>query len=509
MLYQLRNNNILSLSHSEMDGIPVDIHVTGELLEVIQPPDAPSGRGGQGLRDAHGHPVVYFSVCVANGFILAALAIGASQFVDDNEGARELVVAGLVAAFAFFVRARSRGIRADSRIAATRHQIWTLTFETLLSTLILAAVLALLSWSAERLLIISIIWLFCSLIALTAMQGLLGFLFSREPIAAKLIRHVAIVGSDRAGLRMQKRLGGSGEFCILGLFDDVAGIEADPVTSGGIDQLIARSAVEPLDAIVVALPYERRHELPSVCDRLRTVLADIYVAPYLLDGAETVLPEARLGLYHFCVAQRRPLDHWQVVQKNAFDRILGALFFVLLLPVLLCVAVAVKLDTPGPIIFRQTRLGLRDRPFTLLKFRTMRHEQADPHADRQTARNDDRVTAVGRVLRRLSLDELPQLINVLRGEMSLVGPRPHALNTRAGGELLRDALADYVMRSRMKPGITGWAQVNGARGELITLDQLRERVHLDLDYMRRWSLLFDIRVILLTVTREIFSARAF
>lgn len=143
------------------------------------------------------------------------------------------------------------------------------------------------------------------------------------------------------------------------------------------------------------------------------------------------------------------------------------------------------------------------------KFRSMHTHMSDLMAERQTSRDDPRVTRIGKWLRRLSIDEVPQLLNVLKGEMSLVGPRPHAPHTRAGGLLLDDALVEYVLRYHVKPGITGWAQINGARGELVTIDDLKKRVAYDLDYIRRWSLVFDFRIMILTIVREVFSRHAF
>jgi exopolysaccharide biosynthesis polyprenyl glycosylphosphotransferase len=199
----------------------------------------------------------------------------------------------------------------------------------------------------------------------------------------------------------------------------------------------------------------------------------------------------------------------QAVRKRLLDISLGLILLFLLLPVLIVVAVAVKLDSPGPILFRQPRLGFNDRPFTVLKFRSMYANASDLMATRQTSRRDPRVTRVGKWLRKLSLDELPQLFNVLSGDMSLVGPRPHAPHTRAGGQLLKDAMAEYVIRHQVRPGITGWAQVNGARGELVTMDDLRRRVTYDLEYIQKWSVWFDLRIISMTVMREVFSKHAF
>ena len=178
-------------------------------------------------------------------------------------------------------------------------------------------------------------------------------------------------------------------------------------------------------------------------------------------------------------------------------------------PVLLVAALAIRATSPGPVFFRQPRLGYDNRLFMMYKFRSMFADMGDLHASRQTSRDDPRVTTVGRVIRKYSVDELPQLINVLRGDMSLVGPRPHALNTRAEGLSLEAAEADYAVRHRVRPGITGWAQVNGSRGEMQTIAQVRARVAHDLHYIKNWSLLLDLRIMALTLVREVASRRAF
>lgn len=196
-------------------------------------------------------------------------------------------------------------------------------------------------------------------------------------------------------------------------------------------------------------------------------------------------------------------------EKQALDYGLGALALLLFAPLLLLLALAVKLDSPGPVLFRQPRRGLNNEIFTLFKFRSMHTRFSDVDASRQTSRNDPRVTRVGKWLRRLSLDELPQLLNVLRGEMSLVGPRPHAPNMRVEGQLLNMADSDYLLRYGVKPGITGWAQVNGVRGEVAKREDLRKRIDYDLEYIRLWSIWLDLKILVLTVTREFISKNAF
>ena len=181
----------------------------------------------------------------------------------------------------------------------------------------------------------------------------------------------------------------------------------------------------------------------------------------------------------------------------------------ILSPVLALLALAIWLDSKGPILFRQPRLGFNNRMFICYKFRTMYADMTDVMADRQTIRGDSRITRVGKWMRRLSLDEFPQLLNVLNGTMSLVGPRPHAPNTKAADKLFAEVVQQYALRHRVKPGITGWAQVNGWRGETSSVEQIENRIRCDLFYIDNWSLFLDLKIIAMTITREILSPHAF
>jgi lipopolysaccharide/colanic/teichoic acid biosynthesis glycosyltransferase len=204
-----------------------------------------------------------------------------------------------------------------------------------------------------------------------------------------------------------------------------------------------------------------------------------------------------------------PRKTGRALGKHALDFGFGGLGVLLLAPLLPLIAVAIKLDSPGPVFFRQPRRGLNNKTFILFKFRSMYTHLSDIDAIRQTSRDDPRVTPVGKWLRRLSFDELPQLLNVMRGEMSLVGPRPHAPNMRVEGKLLETASSDYLLRYSVKPGITGWAQVHGIRGEIVKPEDLRRRIAYDLEYIRSWSIRLDLKILFLTAKREIFSKNAF
>jgi lipopolysaccharide/colanic/teichoic acid biosynthesis glycosyltransferase len=185
--------------------------------------------------------------------------------------------------------------------------------------------------------------------------------------------------------------------------------------------------------------------------------------------------------------------------KRTLDVLLAFLAMVIHIVPMLLIAVAIRLDSPGPIVFRQRRVGLHGREFQMLKFRTMHHHTPCCGDCQQVSRHDPRVTRVGHWLRCLSLDELPQLVNVLRGEMSIVGPRPHAPGTRAGGRLFEDVAPRYAERHRVRPGMTGLAQVRGWRGETDTVEKLLRRIDSDLEYVATWSLALDLRIILCTM----------
>jgi Undecaprenyl-phosphate glucose phosphotransferase len=202
----------------------------------------------------------------------------------------------------------------------------------------------------------------------------------------------------------------------------------------------------------------------------------------------------------------RPLSGWARVAKRAEDIVVSSVALFLLLPLLALVAIVIKLESPGPVLFHQNRFGFNNDLIRIYKLRSMQHQPEPEHAVAQARRNDPRVTRVGRILRRTSIDELPQLFNVLRGDMSLVGPRPHPV---ALNEEFAELIDGYLARHRVKPGITGWAQVNGLRGETDTLDKMRRRVEHDLYYIDNWSLLFDLKILVATLAVGFMNKNAY
>jgi putative colanic acid biosynthesis UDP-glucose lipid carrier transferase len=261
-----------------------------------------------------------------------------------------------------------------------------------------------------------------------------------------------------------------------------------------------------LDEIWLALPLSEEHTIQRFVREFRHDFVDI-----------RFLPDVRsVSLFSHNVAEilgmpainltTTPVGDFQLWPKRLFDHAFAALVLIPMLPLLLMLAVLVKLSSPGPVLFKQRRKGVDGRPFFILKFRTMKMHQEVPGQLAQATRNDSRITPIGAFLRRTSLDELPQFVNVLLGQMSVVGPRPHAIEH---DNLYKDQVAGYMYRYRVKPGITGWAQINGYRGETRKLEKMEARVKFDLFYIQNWSFWFDIKIIAITILKGFGGRNAF
>ncbi len=274
---------------------------------------------------------------------------------------------------------------------------------------------------------------------------------------------------------------------------------------GGLEQMLEDARSGTWDQIYLALPSEEKTFSRNIIDQLSDTSTPIRLIP---DHFTTSLMHSKYleiaDTPVLCIYDA-PLSIQNAFIKRIEDVLIGSMLLLLLLPVMLPIAVAVKLSSPGPVLFKQMRHGLKGKPFKVWKFRTM--TVCENEGDiKQATRNDMRVTRVGAFLRKTSLDELPQFINVLQGHMSIVGPRPHAL---AHNETYSTLIPGYMMRHLVKPGITGWAQVNGWRGETDTLYKMQKRVECDMEYIRRWSLWFDIRIIFATAFKTLFDKNAY
>ena len=259
------------------------------------------------------------------------------------------------------------------------------------------------------------------------------------------------------------------------------------------------------DEVILALPWDRPDIICQVEDGLRILPIPVRLVPDTITGRVLKRPLFELGPTKAIELQRAPLSVTEQNLKRGIDQLLAAFGLFVLMPFIAVIAVAIRLESRGPAMFMQTRVGFNGRPFRICKFRTMSTCDDGPVVV-QATRNDKRITHLGGLLRKLSIDEIPQLLNVLRGDMSLVGPRPHAL---AHDNEYDRLIATYAIRHKMKPGITGWAQVNGYRGETREIGMMRRRVESDLWYIEYWSLWLDIRILLLTVVRVLKSDDAY
>jgi Undecaprenyl-phosphate glucose phosphotransferase len=337
----------------------------------------------------------------------------------------------------------------------------------------------------------------------------------------RLLRHgafnqrVAIFGAGKQGARFVQHVQKSERLSIdlVGFYDDkavngAAAGETNVPFRGGLDELLGSIRAGQIDQVMVALPWSADDRIQEIVAKLAVTPVRIRLAPDMANFMYLQRPFVMLDGLPVMTLFERPISGADQMVKKVEDMVLATALTILLSPLLLLIALLIKLDSSGPVFFRQPREGFNNQTFCIWKFRSMYTDQSQVQAIEQARKADPRVTRVGRLLRRTSLDELPQLFNVLSGEMSLVGPRPHAPSTRAGDRLFADVVSTYAARHKVKPGITGWAQVNGWRGETDTEEKLLARVEHDLHYIDNWSVLFDLAILFRTFT-AFFSSRAY
>lgn len=290
-------------------------------------------------------------------------------------------------------------------------------------------------------------------------------------------------------------------FRLLGLFVDdskaVAGRKTGYRVLGSVEDVAEFARANAVDDIVIALPWSQDTAIMSLIEKLRELPSNLHLGSDLIGFRVSLRRNDDLldGL-PLSQVMGKPLTGWDVIFKAIEDYVLGTLLLIILSPFLLLVALLVKLDSPGPVLFTQKRLGFNNQIFDIYKFRTMTYRPEEQGPTVQASRDDPRITRIGRILRRLSIDELPQLFNVLNGTMSIVGPRPHAIDHN---EEYSQKIRGYFARHRVKPGITGLAQVMGYRGPTETVDKMEMRVKYDIEYTDNWSPMLDLKILLRTV----------
>ena len=332
-----------------------------------------------------------------------------------------------------------------------------------------------------------------------------GMVLRRRLLRAK----VAVIGANPEGLAVLCHLSGpamADRFEIVGLYrDDHETVLPSPglfagVLSGDVEELGRYAQFNPVDLIVVCIPWPSAERRQEVIEAVQWIAADVVIP---IGGIDQPIPNAQvatIGGLQTLQVLHRPFKGTQGLLKVAEDYLVGGVALLIASPLMLLVALAIRLDSPGPALFRQARTGFNNQTFMIFKFRTMLVDPSDDGSVGTTRPDHPRITRVGGLLRRLSIDELPQLLNVMRGEMSVVGPRPYVPNMLVGQSRFTDSVRQYAARHRIKPGITGWAQANGLRGNALrTLEGARRSVALDMYYITHWSLLFDLQIMLRTV----------
>jgi Undecaprenyl-phosphate glucose phosphotransferase len=355
------------------------------------------------------------------------------------------------------------------------------------------------------------------LLALLAFRRALFVLVRRWTREGRLTRRTAIVGGGPVGEALAYALAAQrdSDVHVVGLFDDRGdersfGAIAGARKLGTVDDLVEFARRTRVDLVIFSLPISAENRILQMLKKLWVLPVDIRLSAHSNKLHFRPRSYSYLGTVPVLDVFDRPITDWDVVTKWLFDKTVGSLALVALSPVMLLTALAIKLDSRGPVLFRQKRYGFNNELIEVYKFRSMYVEQTDAHANKLVTKGDPRVTRVGRFIRKTSLDELPQLFNVVfAGNLSLVGPRPHAVNAKAEEQHYDEAVDGYFARHRVKPGITGWAQINGWRGETDTQDKIQKRVEHDLYYIENWSVLFDLLILLKTPVALLQSENAY
>jgi Undecaprenyl-phosphate glucose phosphotransferase len=342
--------------------------------------------------------------------------------------------------------------------------------------------------------------------ALVCSRLLLRGLVRRWARQGRLDRRTIVVGSDETGETLIKALKSQEDtdIDILGVFDDRNDTRALESCAGSpklgkVDDIVEFARRTRIDLVLFALPISAETRILEMLKKLWVLPVDIRLSAHTNKLRFRPRSYSYLGKVPTLDVFEAPITDWDLVMKWLFDHIVGLLALVLALPLMALVALAIRLDSRGPVLFRQKRFGFNNERIDVYKFRSLYHDQADPLAAQVVTKNDSRVTRVGRFIRKTSIDELPQLFNVVfKGNLSLVGPRPHAVQGKLQSRLFDEAVDGYFARHRVKPGITGWAQINGWRGEVDSEEKIQKRVEFDLYYIENWSVLLDLYILLKT-----------
>lgn len=450
----------------------VILAVLGILLNALEAPEA------------FGHRVALIAICVWNGAFCSIL---------------------LQTADAYQLPMLRRAMQTMPRIQASLLASFAVT------VLLTIALLPAGSYSWQTLWM----WYGASAMFLLVERVIVGLMIRHWGRNGVMERRAVIVGGGQAAKDLIRSLENhDNDIRICGIFDDRKSARSPDVVAGypklgTFSELVEFARLTKLDMLIISIPMSAEARILELIRQLWVLPVDIRIAAHANKLRFRPRSYSHIGSVPMLDVMDKPLRDWDSVAKRVFDVIFSILCISLLWPVMLGAAIAVKSTSKGPVLFKQKRHGFNNETINIWKFRSMYTEMSDPTAKQAVTKNDPRVTPVGRFLRKSSIDELPQLFNVLAGDLSLVGPRPHAVHAQTGDLKYTEVVEHYFARHKVKPGVTGWAQINGWRGEIDHGDKIRNRTAHDLYYIENWSLWLDLKILLLTPIRLLKSENAY
>jgi len=388
--------------------------------------------------------------------------------------------------------------------------VWCGTF----ALMALAAFFLKMSESYSRMLFAT--WFVVGFVLVFGLRLVFSTLVRRWARDGRMERRAVIVGGGKAAEALIRSVEKQpyNDIRICGIFDDRDDRRSPPIVAGypklgTVSELIEFARIARIDMLIVSLPITAETRVLQLLKKLWVLPVDIRLSAH--SNALQFRPRSYsyIGAVPMLDIFDKPINDWDSVAKRAFDIFFSLLGIAVFSPVMLATAVAIKLDSKGPVLFKQKRHGFNNEVIEVYKFRSMYADQSDPSAKKTVTKNDPRVTRVGRFIRKTSIDELPQFFNSLFGSLSLVGPRPHAVAAQSHNLLYNEVVDGYFARHKVKPGVTGWAQINGWRGEMDTNEKIRMRTEYDLYYIENWSMLFDLKIMLLTPVRLLDTENAY
>lgn len=439
----------------------------------------------------------------AVGLAAIGMALYATYVFDGRDGFYALVVLSAVffanVTFNFAQTHRIGAYRSTFLQMGRVSGAWSLVFVTI----VVGAFLFKMSDFISRAWVIS--WYFSGGAFLIAFRLGLRSLVERWAQQGKLTRRTVIVGggADSAELINAIKQGAANDIELFGLFDDrVDARSPDEVAGcpklGNVSDLVEFARRTRVDLVIVSMPLSAEKRVLQMLKELWVLPVDIRLSAHMSQLKFKASAYSYVGDVAVFDMADRPISDWNLVFKWVFDKAIALSAIVLLSPLMIAAAIAIKLESKGPVLFRQKRHGFNNELIDIYKFRSMYTDKSDTKASQLVTKGDPRVTRVGRFIRRTSIDELPQLFNVLKNELSIVGPRPHALEAKAANKLYNEAVDGYFARHKVKPGMTGWAQIHGWRGETDTVDKIMQRVDCDLYYIENWSPFLDFYIVFMT-----------